>query len=63
MLFHLLYVAWSFAADSTNKFNKAFPRWHQFIELILAVMEKVLKPQRLDAEPGLKTAADELSIG
>jgi len=26
-------------------------------------MEKVLKPQRLDAEPGLKTAADELSIG
>jgi len=23
-------------------------------------MEKVLKPQRVDAEPGLKTAADEL---
>jgi len=22
-------------------------------------MEKVLKPQRLDAEPGLKTAADD----
>jgi len=28
MLFHSLYVAWSFAADSTNKFNKAFIRSH-----------------------------------
>ena len=54
-----MYVAWSFAADSTNKFNKAFIGWHHFIKLILAVMEKVLEPQRLDAEPGLKTAAHE----
>ena len=31
MLFHSLYVAWSFAADSTNKFNKAFNRsYHLF---------------------------------
>jgi len=59
MLFHSLYVASSFAADLTNKFNKAFIRSHHFIKLILAVMEKVLKPQLLDAEPGLKTAADE----
>jgi len=29
MLFHLVYVAWSFAAGSTNKFNKAFIRSHQ----------------------------------
>ena len=28
MLFHSLYVAWSSAADSTNKFNKAFIRSH-----------------------------------
>ena len=28
LLFHSLYVAWSFAADSTNKFNKAFRRSH-----------------------------------
>jgi len=43
----------------TNKFNKAFIRSLQFIKLSLAVMEKVLKLRRLDAEPGLKTAADE----
>jgi len=30
MLFHSLYVAWSFTADSTTKFNKAFIRSHQF---------------------------------
>jgi len=61
MLFHLVYryVAWSFTADSTSEFNNAFFRSHQLIELILAIMEKVLKLQRLDAEPGLKTAADE----
>jgi len=29
MLFHSLYVAWAFAADSTNKFNKIFIRSHQ----------------------------------
>ena len=28
MLFHSMYIAWSFAADSTNKFNKAFIRSH-----------------------------------
>jgi len=40
-----------------DKFNKAFIKSHNFIKLILTVMEKVLKPHRLDAEPGLKTAA------
>jgi len=30
MLFHLLYVASSFAADSTNKFNEVFVRSHQY---------------------------------
>ena len=28
MLFHSLYAAWSFVANSTNKFNKAFIRSH-----------------------------------
>ena len=30
-LFHSLYVVWSFAADSTNKFNKAFIRSHHLL--------------------------------
>ena len=40
MLFHFVHVAWSFAADSTNKFNKACIRSHQFNKLILVVMKR-----------------------
>jgi len=45
MLFHLMYVAWSFAADSTNKFNKAFIRSlhnHKVIKLLFTANKSTL---------------------
>jgi len=44
MWFHSLYVAWSFAADSTNKFNRVFIRSHQGFEQLLAQQAGELWP-------------------